>query len=52
MRFDSSESENMNAIKFPKFIPDDPEKPHLSSTAKEKARKLIIREYIKYVLEK
>ena len=52
MRFDSSESENMNAIKFPKFIPDDPEKPHLSSTAREKARRLIIREYIKYVLEK
>ena len=52
MRLDSSESENMNAVKFPKFIPDDPEKPHLSSTARERARRVIIREFIKYTLEK
>ena len=52
LRLDSSESENMNAVKFPKFIPDDPEKPHLSSTARERARRLIIREFIKHTLEK
>ena len=37
---------------FPPFIPDDPEMPHLSSSAKEKERRAVIisilRELLKY----
>ena len=41
-----SDSDEEEKIKFPKFIPDDPEYPHLSSWKKEKARRAIIAEYI------
>ena len=54
MRFDSSETSQSidnSKIQFPRFIPDDPEQPHLSSTIREKARRLVIREFIKQTLQ-
>ena len=33
-------------IKFPKFVPDDPDNPHLTSTKREKARRAVIAAFI------
>lgn len=35
---------------FPPFIPDDPEKPHLSSRKKEKSRRAVILEILREIL--
>ena len=35
-----------NRIEFPRFIPDDPERPDLSSMKRERARRAVIAQFI------
>ena len=48
--FDNSTVVNKNDLKFPPFIPDDPEMPHLSCRKKERERRALIRHIVKEVL--
>ena len=41
-----SDTDDEDKVEFPRFIPDDPENPHLSSSKLERARRVVINQFI------
>ena len=48
--YESVDSQSPERNIFPPFIPDDPEKPHLSSSSKERERRTVIKNILRLLL--